>query len=106
MSEPDGTRELQPSTLSSESIDAALPALRAETDRPIGAYANTFKSLPEDYVMGQGEGEGGETPLRSDMGVRRYVDTAVGWRAAGASVIGGCCGIGPDYIAALRRTLS
>ncbi len=31
-----------------------------------------------------------------------YTDLARDWRAAGADIIGGCCGIGPDYIAALR----
>ena len=79
---------------------------RALTDRPVGGYANAFQPLPDDYVMGQGAGEDGETPLRDDLGVQRYLETARGWRAAGASVIGGCCGIGPDHIAALRQGLS
>lgn len=31
--------------------------------------------------------------------------TAAGWRRVGASVLGGCCGLGPGHIAALTRTL-
>lgn len=90
---------------SPEAIDCALAPLRRLTDRPIGAYANAFTPLPAGYVMGQGLGEGGESPLRDDLDVGRYVEIALGWRSAGATVIGGCCGIGPDHIAALRQSL-
>ncbi len=32
-----------------------------------------------------------------------YADLAVHWVAAGATVVGGCCGTGPLHIAALKR---
>jgi homocysteine S-methyltransferase len=31
--------------------------------------------------------------------------TVAGWRERGARAIGGCCGIGPDAIAAVARSL-
>jgi len=34
-----------------------------------------------------------------------YVAAAVGWIDRGASVVGGCCGIGPAHIAALTKCL-
>lgn len=36
-----------------------------------------------------------------DLPPERFTELARGWRAAGVSMIGGCCGIGPSQIAAL-----
>lgn len=76
-----------------ESISAALPILRSLTERPIGAYANSF-DVPRP--------ERGETPLRQDITPDSYRDWVAGWIHAGAHVLGGCCGIGPAHIALLR----
>jgi S-methylmethionine-dependent homocysteine/selenocysteine methylase len=81
---------------SPESIDAALPALQRLTDRPIGGYANAFTHTPT-YKPGEGV-----TALRDEITPERYADIATGWAHNGASIIGGCCGIGPAHIAALR----
>lgn len=82
-----------------EAINEALPELREATDRPIGAYANFFQPFDEDWVMGE---EDGDHPVRDDITVEFYVEAAKGWREMGASIIGGCCGIGAEYISALR----
>ncbi|MDX1576056.1 MAG: homocysteine S-methyltransferase family protein, partial [Kiloniellales bacterium] len=50
-----------------EAISAALPALRAATSRPIGAYANALTGFKSDYEMGGPSGEGRETPARDDL---------------------------------------
>jgi len=86
---------------STEAISSALPQLRAATDRRVDAYANVFQPLPKYYEMGAE----GETPLRADMSAERYAGLAQEWRDIGADIIGGCCGIGPDYIRLLKRTL-
>ena len=86
-----------------ESVSAALPALRAATARPVGAYANALTGFKSDYVMGGQGGEGGETPARDDLGPTDYARFAADWRASGADIVGGCCGIGPDHIAELAR---
>lgn len=88
-----------------EAISRALPDLRRLTGKPIGAYANAFRPLPKDYVMGEAASEDGGHPLRDDMDVPRYLEAAKSWRQAGAEIIGGCCGIGPEYIAALSQAL-
>ena len=83
-----------------EAIARALPDLRALTDKPIGAYANAFQPLPQDYVMGAE----GEVKLR-DLSPEAYLACARSWRDMGADIIGGCCGIGPGHIEVLREGL-
>lgn len=89
-----------------EAVSAALPALRAATAQTVGAYANALAGFKSDYVMGQQGGEGGETPVRQDLGPADYARFAQAWRGMGAEILGGCCGIGPDHIAELRRRLA
>jgi len=36
----------------------------------------------------------------------KYAELALQWREEGAQIIGGCCGVGPEHIAAARRALS
>jgi hypothetical protein len=67
-------------------VPAVLPALdllRARFRGPIGAY-------PEI-----GDGAAAETP--QELGVE-----AQRWLAAGAQIVGGCCGTTPEHIRALR----
>jgi S-methylmethionine-dependent homocysteine/selenocysteine methylase len=35
----------------------------------------------------------------------RFAEAAAGWVARGAQIVGGCCGVGPDHIRALRLAL-
>ena len=63
----------------------------------IGAYANTF---PPKNESAQANDEYSE--LRADLDPSGYLDFAREWVARGAGIVGGCCGIGPDHIAALR----
>jgi homocysteine S-methyltransferase len=81
-----------------EAVSAAIAAFGA-TDRPaIGVYANAF----EPHAHGESQAaNAGLSTLRDDLGPLQYLDFARRWRQAGASIIGGCCGIGPEYIAAL-----
>lgn len=89
-----------------EAVSRALPDLRAAAGRPVGAYANALTGFKADYVMGDQGGAGGETPARRDLGSGAYAAFAQDWRDEGARIIGGCCGIGPDHIAELRRVLA
>ena len=84
-----------------ESISVALPELRGLTDKAVGCYANALTPVADGYEMGAG----GETPAREDIDPAVYARFARDWRAAGADIIGGCCGIGPAHIAELRRML-
>jgi S-methylmethionine-dependent homocysteine/selenocysteine methylase len=80
-----------------ESITAALPLLRRLTDRPIGAYANAFRPVPSDWEMARD----GLLTLRDDVAPDSYAAIVRQWAASGATIFGGCCGIGPDHIACL-----
>ena len=42
---------------------------------------------------------------RDDLGPATYAEFAMGWVAAGATIVGGCCEVGPAHIAALRDRL-
>ena len=42
---------------------------------------------------------------RDDLAPQRYAQFAAGWAAAGAAIVGGCCEVGPEHIAALRDRL-
>ena len=79
-----------------EAISAALPRLRERTAVPIGGYANSFGVPPED---------GGPRPLREELTPEAYAATALEWRASGASIIGGCCGISPKHINVMAHAL-
>lgn len=86
-----------------EVMEAAVRAARAELgpDSPIriGVYANAFPPMAADA-----EANNGLTPIRGDLTPEGYGRFAAAWSAAGASILGGCCGIGPEHIAALRET--
>jgi S-methylmethionine-dependent homocysteine/selenocysteine methylase len=63
----------------------------------IGVYANAFP------VQGPApEANSTVYELRADLTPPGYLDWARDWVARGATIVGGCCGIGPEHIAALR----
>ncbi len=79
-------------------IETARAALAEfEEAIQIGAYANTF---PPKNESAQANDEYSE--LRADLDPSSYLDFAREWVARGAGIVGGCCGIGPEHIAALR----
>ncbi len=85
---------------SPEAIARALPAL-AGFGVPFGAYANGFVSV-EPLRPG---GSVDVLDARDDLGPAAYARHALGWAAAGATILGGCCEIGPAHIAELVRQL-
>ena len=88
---------------SPEAISLALPEVVAATESagravPVGAYANAFPPKPAGYSAN-------ETVFhrRVELTPSSYVDFARAWVAAGATIVGGCCGIHPEHIAELAR---
>ncbi len=67
----------------------------------IGVYANGFGPPPEGYAANEAVRD-----IRADLGPDQYLIWAEKWVAAGATIVGGCCGIGPDHIAALAKGLN
>lgn len=83
-----------------EAVARALPAL-AGIGAPLGAYANGFVSVAALEPGGTVD----VLEARDDLDPEAYARYALDWAAAGATVLGGCCEIGPAHIAELARQL-
>ena len=84
-----------------ESITAAMPALVA-MGMPTGGYANGFTGVPETMMPGKTLFT---LKARRDLGPEAYADYVMQWVAGGATIVGGCCEVGPAHIAHLRSEL-
>lgn len=88
-----------------EIMRAAVVEARRVRDRrgvslELGVYANAFE--PERDSRAANDGLSG---LRADLEPDGYAQFAQSWAEAGASLIGGCCGIGPEHIERLASVL-
>jgi homocysteine S-methyltransferase len=70
----------------------ALALAKAAWAGPLGAY-------PESGVFKMPEWQ------FEDVSAEDYVEFCRRWRRLGASILGGCCGLGPEHIAALSRAM-
>ncbi|MEM6971708.1 MAG: homocysteine S-methyltransferase family protein [Pseudomonadota bacterium] len=84
-----------------EAVSAALRAL-GPTDLATGGYANAFAKMD---TLGPGKTVEGFT-ARIDMGPEVYADHVMDWIGLGATIVGGCCEVGPDHIATIAQRLS
>lgn len=90
-----------------EVIEQALLTARktlielGQPDFPLGAYANAFPPQSKDA-----QANGNTAQLRDDLSPPDYLIWAKAWQKAGATLIGGCCGIGPEHIVVLAEELS
>ncbi|GAB4533695.1 MAG: homocysteine S-methyltransferase family protein [Ruegeria sp.] len=85
-----------------EAIPAALEIIKG-FGRPFGAYANGFTRISEGFLQDAPTVDALEH--RQDLGPESYADHAMGWVAQGATIVGGCCEVGPDHIEALAGRL-
>jgi S-methylmethionine-dependent homocysteine/selenocysteine methylase len=85
-----------------EVMAAALDAARAAGAGALtlGVYANAFPPQNEDA-----EANVGLSPIRADLDPPNYLRFAQAWIDRGAGIVGGCCGIGPEHIAAIRAAV-
>ena len=83
-----------------EAIGEGLGVL-ARAGVPFGAYANGFTHAAELAVGGTVEGMG----VRTDLGPDAYAAHAMDWVGRGATIVGGCCEVGPAHIARLHARL-
>jgi S-methylmethionine-dependent homocysteine/selenocysteine methylase len=81
-------------------VDAAHAALASATSTRIGVYANAFPPQPKDT-----EANATLHEVRTDLDPAGYVDFMEDWIRRGATIVGGCCGIGPEHIAAMRSKI-
>ncbi len=90
----------QPEVMS-EAIVAARRVIDGTQNSSIalGVYANAF--LPEPP---SDEPYAGISEIRSDLDPANYLKWVQRWTEQGATVVGGCCGIGPEHIAAISAS--
>ena len=74
-------------------VDGMMSYLRDFTDLPLGVYPNLGYYTDEGWRFEPG------------VGSAEYAAMALRWRAEGAQIIGGCCGVGPAHVAAARALL-
>lgn len=82
-------------------VETAARVFR-KTDAPIeiGVYANAFEGEQGESAANEGLHE-----TRGDLNDDVYSRFACSWAEAGATIIGGCCGIGAAHIHRLGKTL-
>lgn len=85
-----------------DAVDAARAVLDAAGGRgsaniAIGVYANAFEPQRADA-----QANSSYTDIRPDLTPSGYWNWVQDWRARGARIVGGCCGIGPEHIAEMR----
>lgn len=85
-----------------EAMADALTALKS-LGLPFGAYANGFTHISGNFLKDAPTVK--ELTHRHDLSPAKYVDFAMGWVAQGATIVGGCCEVGPAHIRALAEAL-
>ena len=85
---------------SPESITPALKQLRPLTDKTIGAYANGFTPIPEKWGIGDIEALG-----TRNFSPEEYGTFVKDWIDHDATIVGGCCEIGPAHIKYIADSL-
>ncbi len=86
-----------------EAMPAALAAM-SNAGVPMGAYANAFTTITKAFIAGGTTTAG--LAARRDMGPEVYADLAMTWVEQGATIVGGCCEVGPAHIAEIARRLT
>ena len=74
-------------------IPETVESLRSATSLPVGCYPNL------------GHGAGTEWEFDPETGPSEYARLARSWLDAGARIVGGCCGVTPEHVVALRGTV-
>jgi homocysteine S-methyltransferase len=85
-----------------EAMGAAMGGL-AQFGLPFGAYANGFTHISQDFLKANPTVD--VLDHRTDLTPARYAAFAMGWVGQGATIVGGCCEVGPAHIAALAQAL-
>jgi S-methylmethionine-dependent homocysteine/selenocysteine methylase/SAM-dependent methyltransferase len=74
-------------------VEGMVSYLRDFTDLPLGVYPNLGYYSDRGWRFAPG------------VGGEEYAGMALGWREEGAQIIGGCCGVRPQHIAAAGQRL-
>ena len=86
-----------------EAVTAAVDVIKG-CNKPFGAYANGFTGITRSFV--QVGATVRELSTRTDLTPDTYAEFAEEWAEMGATIIGGCCEVGPAHIAEIVRRLT
>src|SRR4051794_6781634 len=89
-----GVRAAMVNCVPADRLPDTLEWLRSQTSLPIGCYPNL------------GHSAGSRWDFDTSVGIQEYAQLASSWIAAGARVVGGCCGVTPKHLAGVRAGLS
>ena len=84
-----------------EALTSAMDVL-ADLGVPFGGYANAFTSVAALEPGGTVD----VLEARKDLDPEAYADHVLEWVARGATIVGGCCEVGPVHIQALAERLT
>ena len=88
------------------SVPEAMAAALAEVAKfgvPFGAYANGFTHISGNFL--ENASTVASLTHRHDLTPEKYTDFAMGWVRQGATIVGGCCEVGPAHIRHLHSAL-
>lgn len=88
---------------SPEAVTTAVGII-AQDDIPIGAYANGFTKISEGFLEDKPTVDA--LTARTDLDPDAYAAFAMQWIAQGATIVGGCCEVGPAHIATLAKAIT
>ena len=98
----DGADALLVNCATPEAVTMAVDVIKG-CDKPFGAYANGFTEITQSFVQVGATVK--ELSARTDLTPDAYAEFAEEWAQMGATIIGGCCEVGPAHIAELVRRL-
>jgi homocysteine S-methyltransferase len=70
---------------------------------PFGAYANGFTRISDGFMAGGNTVS--DLTARTDLTPEKYADHVMDWVEQGATIVGGCCEVGPAHIAEMAKRL-
>ena len=88
-----GVAALMINCIPPDHVDGMLSYLRDFVDLPLGVYPNLGYYTDRGWRFEPG------------VGSDEYATMALRWREEGAQIVGGCCGVGPNHVAAARERL-
>lgn len=86
-----------------ENIDSSMDIyqqLGQEFTFQYGAYGNRYDEIRKDYTLALQS-----TAINQEISPVQYTDAVKSWIRKGASIVGGCCGIGPEYIQHMQQNI-
>ena len=86
-----------------EAITASMDVL-AKGNLPFGAYANGFTKITAAFLEDKPTVDA--LTARQDLDPEAYAAFAMKWIEQGATIVGGCCEVGPAHIAKMAETIT